>query len=1026
MYVNSHCGVKRMRYKGERHRQAVRPSHEVISTWTTGAKSGIGTSFYNPASGPSRSNVWYTLAQGMLTEVYYPDVAHPQLQRLEFLVSDGKTFTDRESLDTKHRVRLLCEDALVYEQINTANNGAYEIRKTWITDPARHVVLADVTFRALRGRVQDYDVWLYVKPVLGGTCRDDSAAILEADSRTYLTAYDETTALALSASIPFAEATADFVGPADAWTVLHRDHQLISTSTEARQGNVALLGRLHLENERCASVRFTVALGLGKEGNSAVKAVAEALSQPFDDIRSVYESGWKTYVATLRRPNLACKAQYYAAAMTIRAHEDKLTPGAIVASLSIPWGDHVAADTPDVGGYHLVWARDLCQIASALAAIGDVDTAHRVLQYLDDVQQKPDGSFPQNTWPDGRVYWNGIQLDEAAFPILLAYQLRTGHRYRSLVKPAADFLLALGPRTDQDRWEENAGYSPSTLATQIAALVVAAEMARDAGDHASAARYLRTADDWFAKLPAWTVANAGPWSPHPYFIRVNDTDSTDDGHWIELKNGGGWHDKTEIVDAGFLELVRLGLMAADHPLIVQSLNVVDDALRYDSVHGPIWRRYNFDGYGEYEDGRPYNGSGVGRPWPLLSGERGEYEVAWWLSERRRRPRHVYGPLKLLQTLGACANEGRMIPEQIWDGAPLLDKHLVPDRGTGCATPLVWALAQYLRLAMCIEQAAVVEQPAVVHDRYVRNGWPSRLPLEAAPGPARSTASGPVLCIQGRTVPRATVVVTHAQQQVCGLADDAGLFTVDLPVRFAGRHHVEVIAYDNQRTIGTASLTAVYDPPALLHRTNEMDGQPVQYPSSGAFSPGDFELRQLRMSADDARVYFDLTLGHLDNPWGGPSGISKQVIDIYIDRDGRPHSGQAWTKDLNARFAPHCWWEKLIRITGNWHGDCGVYNSDWSCCGAVDVWADYAANTIHVSVPRRYLGSPKPGWGVMALLAGEQFGRIRPVRPASDEWSFGNRALGSAAPQFVDLLLPDQMSRTSAFQAALGLPMLRIG
>ena len=186
------------------------------------------------------------------------------------------------------------------------------------------------------------------------------------------------------------------------------------------------------------------------------------------------------------------------AAMVLKGLEDKTFRGASIASPSTPWGGGPNANEPTVSGYHGVWARDLYHVATAFDAMGDRATANRLLDYLFRVQQKRDGSFPQNSWVDGRPIGNGLQMDQVGLPLVLAYQLGRTDRetWRKHIKPAADFILRRGPRTDQDRWEEKPGYSPSTIAAQIAGLVCAAEIARINGDRSSANAYLETADKW--------------------------------------------------------------------------------------------------------------------------------------------------------------------------------------------------------------------------------------------------------------------------------------------------------------------------------------------------------------------------------------------------------------------------------------------------------------------------------------------------------------------------------------------------
>ena len=121
--------------------------------WTTGAKQGVGTST------TTGSKVWFSLADGVLSEVYYPRVDVADSRALELVVTDGRTFTDRESTDTTHAVELVTDTALVYKQVNTDKQRRYRITKTYVTDPRQASVLIDVEFKSLdRGRYAVYAV----------------------------------------------------------------------------------------------------------------------------------------------------------------------------------------------------------------------------------------------------------------------------------------------------------------------------------------------------------------------------------------------------------------------------------------------------------------------------------------------------------------------------------------------------------------------------------------------------------------------------------------------------------------------------------------------------------------------------------------------------------------------------------------------------------------------------------------------------------------------------------------------------
>jgi glucan 1,4-alpha-glucosidase len=1047
------------------------------SNWTTGAKVGLGTAFYDPERGASKSNVWFTLAQGVLTEVYYPDVAHANLRTLEFVVTDGRTFTDTEQADTFHDCEIVMSDAsfenaskngsqtgphtgsdasfdsasdadlgiavhtngcvekyadaLIYRQVNMARNGKYRIEKTYITDPVSHTVLCDVKFYPLVGNLEDYQVYVYAQPIVNNGASDDRARVIR-NERTYLVAWDSSAALALTTSVPFCTASVGHVGSSDGLEDLKSKFCLSETFQETGLGHVALFGQVDLSSAMSGGsgddvATFMVVMGFGETEDEAVRSANQSLTQPFHALASNYRRGWSEYVRTLSLPNIGKRQLFCTAAMVLKAHEDKLHPGAIVASLSIPWGDSVSANEQSTGGYHLVWPRDLYQIATALISIGDTATARRALDYLQNVLQKEDGSFPQNAWLDGTPYWHGLQLDQIAFPILLAGELmgvsssnqlpdmpaRYLATYKSLVKPAADFIVQQGPITHQERWEENGGYSPSTIAAEIAGLVVAANIARQANDYPSAALYLHTADEWSNKVDEWTVSQS-------VYLRISDTENPEDGHWIELKNGGGWHPKSEVVDAGFLEMVRLGIKAADDPMITNSLNVVDKMICSKTPCGPLWYRYNFDGYGEKEDGSPYTGIGIGRLWPLLTGERGEYEVALGLSEQRSVPENVFGPVMLLETMEKAANCGGMIPEQVWDEPPAINQSFEQGQGTGSATPLAWSMAQYIRLGACIREGRIVEMPSVVRERYAdksrqhksaRHHDAQHRPFVCLHSPVNGEAvSDSPLMISGETIPYATVLFKVSQQVKHVQADAFGQFSGWLSLETPGEQNLTVIVYDNKYAISDIQLCVRYEPPVLLEIENmaKDSNEPrlIQYPTNPVFKEGDFDIHKVIVSLDENNVYFQIQFGNLDNPWNGPSGISKQVLDIYVDTKDFAAQKQHSTLGLIAEFRPNLGWTKLIRVTGNWFGDSHVYNSDWSDGGPIQVFPRYETSTLIVCVPAVRLGGPPSReWAYMVVVAGEHFGGLRPVLPLPSEWAFGGGVKNGLSPYIVDLLVP---------------------
>ncbi|HEX6649052.1 MAG TPA: glycoside hydrolase family 15 protein [Pyrinomonadaceae bacterium] len=631
--------------------------------WATAAKNGFGTST------SLRSKVWFTLANGVMTEVFYPTLDVPNVQTLQLQVNiGGKLETELD--DTLHRVEP-SPTSLTFRQINSAKSGEYTITKTYITDPRANTVLIDLDFNSRTAA----KVSVYYDPSLNNSGMHDSAWS-DGDA---LLAVDGDKASALIPSCGFAEVTG------------------------RAKGNVVQVGEL--KQKKC-----TLALGFGTSAEQAARAARFSLARGFDVTRREYEAGWREYVSRL--PRIAKhQQQFNMAAMVLKGLEDKTFRGASIASPSTPWGGGPNANEPTISGYHAVWARDLYHVATAFAAIGDRAAANRLLDYVFRVQQKPDGSFPQNSWIDGRPIGGGLQMDEVALPLVLAYQLKRNDRQAWLkhIKPAADFIVRRGPRTDQDRWEEKPGYSPATIAAEIAGLVCATEIARMNRDDSAAKKYLDTADNWAQNVEKWTVAKGGTSS---YYLRITENEDPNDGAKMEINSSSLVVDERRILDAGFLELVRLGVKDPRDRSIVDSLELIDELIKVETPVGDAWYRYNHDAYGETRDGGNYDGrNGVGRLWPLLTGERGEYEIAAGDVESAR---------KRLDAMAAFANDGLMIPEQVWDRKKSPAPELRFGVGTGSATPLAWSMAQFIRLAMSIERGKNLETPKIVVDRYIRN------------------------------------------------------------------------------------------------------------------------------------------------------------------------------------------------------------------------------------------------------------------------------------------------------------------
>jgi glucan 1,4-alpha-glucosidase len=744
--------------------------------WTTGNKQGLGTA----TTGDSK--VWYTLANGALSEVYYPRGDTADVQSLEFAVTDGTSFMERESQDTKHEARLVDPRSLTYEQVNTAASGRYRITKTYITDPARPSVLVQVSFEPLVAG--EYHLYLLYDPALGNSSLRDTATRHGGGTDVALLTSDGPVASALVASSGFLRTSSGFVGVSDGWTDLKADRRLDWNYDAARDGNVLQTAEIPLDKAGGATT-FTLALGFADSPTGAESTARASLAQPFSEQATAYQTGWHAYLDSLTPPPAALKdrlaTQYNVSVMTIKAHEDKTYPGAFIASLTLPWGFNVSADDGG-GGYHFVWARDLYQQATAMLAAGDRGAADRAVTWLFTHQQLLNGTFPQNSKVNGKPDQTNLQLDEVAFPIVLAWQLgRTDDATWEGVRKAADAIVLEGPATPQERWEETDGYSPSTLAAEIAGLVAAADIARSRGDTARSALWAGVADEWQRNTEKWLFTKTGPLGDGQYYVRIDNNGDPDDGSLREYANGAGLHKENTVVDAGFLELVRLGVKAPDDRYIAESLPETDASLATDTPSGTVWRRYTFDGYGEKTTGAPwqFNSITVGRPWPILAGERGEYEVA-----------NGRDGLPFLQTMANTANDGYMIPEQVWDQPDPTTFGYQFGKATGSASPLAWAMAQYIRLARAIEAGHPVETPAVVSQRYA-GGARRSVPELQITEPVEGTAiTQPQVTVRGKT--NAPQIYVGVGGEVQAVAPKNGAFEVTVRLE-PGGNPVTVVA-----------------------------------------------------------------------------------------------------------------------------------------------------------------------------------------------------------------------------------------
>ena len=652
----------------------------------------------------------------------------PNTRDLQFLITDGESFFHEERRDLEHKLEYPEKGVLYYRLTNSDPAGRYRIIKDVITDPHSSVFLMatkiEVPDEALRKKLR---VYALLAPHIKGLGQHNSAWCTDVHGHRLFHASRDGNHMAFGAAPDFTRRSAGFVGFTDGWQDLADNFRMDWEFDQAEDGNIALTGEIDLSH----GLEFIVAAAFGRSLQSASTKLLQSLSVPFEQHRLTYVKQWKrTWPTESALGDSTGDGGHTArlSRMILLAHEDKVYPGALVASMSIPWGE-TKGDT-DLGGYHLVWTRDLVKSASALLASGQTATPLRSLIWLG-CMQSPDGDVPQNSWINGDAYWHGKQLDEVAAPILLAWRLRQANALGLfdpcvMVARAARYLVLHGPVTGQERWEENSGYAPSTLASIIAALGCAAELADPCTD-AKAVSFILDYADWLsAHVEEWTATTQGelvPGKPRHY-IRINPADpdkpdvySDPDTAMIQLANGGGLHPARNVVSLEFLDLVRLGVRDALDPLVVDSVAVADAVLKRDLPQGPCWRRYNDDGYGQKADGSAFDGTGVGRCWPLLTGERGHYELAAGRD-----------PMPYIRAMENFANEGGMLPEQVWDEPDLSEARMFKGAPTGSAMPLCWAHAEYLSLVRSFKDRQIFDRMPHVYERYVRRRQQSRIEM----------------------------------------------------------------------------------------------------------------------------------------------------------------------------------------------------------------------------------------------------------------------------------------------------------
>ena len=1017
------------------------------------------------------SKVWYTIANGVLSDTYYPTVDNTNVETLQYVVTDGTSFTDLQTRDMTYTTAALKDSGGMACRVTaTAKSGKYKIQTDYITDPSRNTVLMHVTFTP-----QDPSYRLYVRydaTVNGnggggaGNGGGDDATVDASTGHPVLVSSDTTTATnaanrdyaqpvfaALDGSL--ADGSSGLVGGAD--------DSIDSTNTDATNGNVVQHARVLVDGNGVA----TLALGFGASQEEAVGTAEGSLGVKFDKTLKDYEKGWTKYDDSLNKPPDELKGldhktvdtlgdEYYLSANVLKASEDKTFPGAIVASLASPWGQAISAGDPNntyFGSYREVFGRDLYEAWTGLMAAGDRETARDATLFLFDHQQLPDGSMPRNSLVNGKTAPDSFntQLDECAYPILMAYQLGLDDAslYENHIKPAANFVAAHGPAFGPERWEEQGGYSPSTIAAEIAGLVAAAEIAKHNHDDVSAAIWLGVADDYQRSIKGWTVTTNHP-RPEAlrYFIRLSKTGDPNAAITYNVGNGGPTLDQRDVIDAGFLELVRLGELPADDPDVIASLPVVDSTIETDTASGPGWHRYNGDGYGDgKDDGHPWapSNKGTGHLWPVLSAERAEQDLA--TKDKESAAALLLGMQRFASGVG-------LIPEQDWEFPDLAASPYGTDptvasigfqngRPAGSAAPLTWSAASFVRLAADLDKNKNVVLPKATEERYVKHSQGATTLTVTSPAD-KSAVNGSVT-VAGTTAPGNTVYVsgTNTDQSFATTTASTtaafdGSFSVSLTVD-GGTTVINVVAVSASGATAHAMRTVVFDfvPGTQLFDYADPSGDDngpgtYAYPTSPDFHAGAFDIQRFQIYDAGSDVVFRLQTRDLTPTFSSPLGA--QLVDVYLHQPGAsPTSTSAangTTVNRNFSIAPASAWSRLLQVQGFGQR---YQDASGATVGTISISANEISRFITFKVSKASLGgTPASGWGFTVVLTGQDGfsnDQARGFQPTPQDFQFGVCASGGSAPicsfpanqvpKAVDVLTPAGVSQATELDPTLG-------
>ncbi|MHB1439501.1 MAG: glycoside hydrolase family 15 protein [Cuniculiplasma sp.] len=682
----------------------------ITPRWTSSSKEGVGTSLKRCSS------VYFTLSHGIVNEIYFPGIDTAQTRDHQFLVSGEETFYE-ERRDTSHSMQTLKGGIPAYRIINEESEQRFKIEKTIFIDSEDDVFVEHVKF-IKKNPEDDLSIYSLLAPHMNNGGYGNNAWNGEYKGNKMQFASKGETFLALYIPGCTGKMSCGFSGFSDGFQDIMHNNGMTYEFQRATDGNVAITTEIIPD----AAGTFNVFIAFGRSMEEAAIKVLKSSHANWEKSLEDYMEQWSVYLKYTSK-NMLIKKDYnlkQSSLVAIRSHVSKEPlRGAIIASLSIPWGNSKSDD--DLGGYHLIWPRDMVEAAEALLILGDYYGATDALKYLQSTQES-DGHWPQNMWLNGKPYWGGLQMDETAFPILLLYDLWKMKLvdlddYRDMFISALSFIIGNGPVTDQDRWEEDGGYSSFTIAVEVSALSYGSEIAEELGMRKESYVIQRIADIYSSNIEKWLYRENSEldakYGVRGHYVRISMSEADrESGGYIPIKNRP-WNSSMvkvdEVISTGALSLVRFGLRPQDDRRIRDTLKIIDGELKVETKTGPTWHRYSQDGYGEHNNGSGFDGTGHGRGWPLLSGERAHYEL---LSGNRDIA------MNLLHTMEKDANSGGMIPEQIWDSEDIPAKGLFNGYPSGSAMPLVWAHAEYVKLCWALENGKPFDLNERAYKRYV--------------------------------------------------------------------------------------------------------------------------------------------------------------------------------------------------------------------------------------------------------------------------------------------------------------------